>query len=310
MAQNFDLFFRRVIDDEGISYEDVAGDNGGPTKCGITIADVARWNGVKCPARGGKGWDDLVQKVRALTPQTAGLVYKKYYWDAVRADDLAPGLDYAVVDYAVNSGVGRAVPTLGRLVGIAKAKIVDDAVLAAIGQYGHLDELINHFQDERKNFLEQIAEIPHNRKFRRGWLEREARVRKVALELAHQAAPAIAVAAPKAKAMEASDTASAPASVMQVAAGSKTLWTLIMGAITTIANYFSEQLEQAWEWLLWLLGVIPSISAEVKDQIDSSEQLANWLKLDWKTISLGVVLACLAVAFIRHLNDKRKLPNG
>lgn len=199
MQDNFAFFFKRVLEDEGVGYEDVSGDNGGPTKCGITIADVARFNGVRCPARGAPGWDALVAKVRALDPAHAGIIYKRFYWDEVRADDLLSGLDYSVVDYAVNSGTGRAISVLRHIVGLAAGKQVDDAMLDAIRGGGDVRDIINRYQDERRAFLEHIAQIPHNAKFRRGWLDRESRVRKVALNLVGKdPVPAITASHPKA----------------------------------------------------------------------------------------------------------------
>lgn len=197
MQDNFAFFFKRVLEDEGTGYEDVPGDNGGPTKCGITIADVARFNGVRLPHRGAPGWDALVAKVRELDPAKAGIIYKKFYWDAVRADGLPSGLDYSVVDYAVNSGTGRAVPVLRHIVGVPGSLVVDDPLLDAIRK-GDLRDFINRYQDERRAFLEHIAQIPHNAKFRTGWLNREARVRKIALNLASAAPVAVATESPKA----------------------------------------------------------------------------------------------------------------
>ena len=40
MRENFDLFFQKALDHEGRVYEDVPGDRGGPTKCGVTLG---RW---------------------------------------------------------------------------------------------------------------------------------------------------------------------------------------------------------------------------------------------------------------------------
>ena len=156
MANNFDKFYTRVLADEGTQYEDVAGDSGGPTKCGLTIADVASWNNTKLPKRGAKGWAELVEKVRALDKDSAGEIYKSFYWDAVRGDDLPSGLDYAVVDYAVNSGTGRAVPVLGRLVGVP-GSTVSDEMIEAVRRYGSLTDLIEHYHDERRSFLTAAA---------------------------------------------------------------------------------------------------------------------------------------------------------
>ena len=199
MQQNFEMFFSNVLRDEGNVYEDVAGDNGGPTKCGITIYDMARWCNIYLPpkisqARKHKNFRGLVDKVRALDERTAATIYKTYYWDALRADDLPWGLDYAVVDFGVNAGTGKAVEKLGALVGVPGTKMTD-AMISAIKRYPSLDDLIVHYQEARKSFYLYISdpdkpEYVHNLKFRNGWLSREARVRKIALDLSRKADPA------------------------------------------------------------------------------------------------------------------------
>jgi lysozyme family protein len=44
-------------------------------------------------------------------------IYDLQYWDRARCDDLPVGVDLAVFDYAVNSGVSRAVKDLQRVLG-------------------------------------------------------------------------------------------------------------------------------------------------------------------------------------------------
>ncbi len=198
MQSNWDLFFSRVLKDEGTTYEDDPSDSGGPTKCGITIADVARWHGLKIAydkkgkhIRGAADWDKCVQLVKALDPAKASEIYKKFYWDEVRADDLPHGVDYMVTDYAVNSGPGRAVPTLGALVGCRGGKVTDD-MIQAVRKFGSYEDLIHAYQDARRAYLTVISEPPtyaKNVKYRKGWLAREARVRKIALDLASNNAP-------------------------------------------------------------------------------------------------------------------------
>lgn len=298
MANNFDLFFKQVLEDEGTRYEDVPGDNGGPTKCGITIADVARWNNKRLPKRGASGWDELVALVRALTPETSCPIYKKFYWDSVRGDDLPAGLDICVVDYAVNSGTGRAIPTLGKLLGMTGVKAVTDEVLAAVAKED-IDDLINRYQDERKRFLEKISQNPGQGKFRKGWLSREARVRKMSLALASTPAPTTKVA-----------VAAMVPDVVKAGASSRTVWTLVSGAFLQLVQMFTDWFEHAWNAVLSVVGLLPTVTGEVKEQADSVEQISTWLKFDPKVaagIVTTVVIVGIVVAIVRHSSDKKAL---
>lgn len=303
MHQNFELFFKRVLEDEGTTYEDVPGDNGGPTKCGITIADVARFNGVHCPGRGGRGWDDLVAKVRALDPITAGVIYKKFYWDEVRADDLPGGLDYAVVDYAVNSGTGRAIPTLGHLVGVT-AKTVTDEMLKAVNAYGNLQDLITHFQEERRAFLVRIAENPGQRKFRTGWLSREERVRKIALDLSRRAEPLRPMTAALPKPMDVDGIVVAPPSTTVAAvvdtAQSRTLWGILVGSVSLATDWLKPATK--------FIGDLFTSLGDIKDNVDSlvspAASLLEMLQLKSGKIVFAIGVAALLVASCRYIEKR------
>ncbi len=50
----------------------------------------------------------------------------------MRCDELPAGLDYAVFDFGVNSGISRAVKFLQRLIGVAADGRMTDAVVAAV----------------------------------------------------------------------------------------------------------------------------------------------------------------------------------
>lgn len=74
----------RILKHEG-GYVNHPNDPGGPTNKGITLATFRRYlkrNGTI---------DDL----KALTTEQATAVYKAQYWDAVSADLLPVGVDYA-----------------------------------------------------------------------------------------------------------------------------------------------------------------------------------------------------------------------
>src|SRR5690349_24305390 len=105
-ASCFDAALARVLAHEG-GYSNHPSDPGGPTKFGITLADYRRH------LKPGASAAD----VRAMRLDEARAIYRAHYWAALRCDELPAGLDYALFDYGVNSGIGRAARVLQRLVG-------------------------------------------------------------------------------------------------------------------------------------------------------------------------------------------------
>lgn len=298
MKGNFDLFFKQVLRDEGTSYECVEGDAGGPTKCGLTINDIARWNHVKLTSA---NYAEMKQKVRDLDQATASVLYRAFYWNAVRADELPSGLDYAVVDYAVNSGVGRAIPTLGALVGV-KGSTVTDEMLAAVNQYGNLKSLIEHFQDERKAFLEQISERPSQRKFRNGWLAREARVRETALQLASRSDPLPPIAIPKA--VEPVDVAPPVPTKIQVARQSTSVWYGVLAIFAWISQTFKDAGAYLSNLIDVVFGVLPDAVGAGTTATSALSTLGGMIKHEL-TYAIGAIGIIATVRFMwRHVDFK------
>lgn len=169
-AANFDRALEHVLRHEG-GYSNHPSDPGGPTKFGITIADYRRH--VKPGA--------TAADVRAMKPGEARAIYRRHYWDALRCDDLPPGVDYAVFDYGVNSGIGRAGKVLRRLTGLPdKTHVVGDDGLCAVRQR-EAAQLIVAICDERLAFLKRLRTWPE---FGAGWGRRVAEVRATALTMA------------------------------------------------------------------------------------------------------------------------------
>lgn len=113
---NFDQAFDRLIGHEG-GYSNHPSDPGGETMWGVT-ATVARANGYNGPMR------DLPREI-------AKRIYRKSYWDAVRADELPPALRFHVFDAAVNSGVKQAVLWLQRTAGSKADGLIGPRTIAA-----------------------------------------------------------------------------------------------------------------------------------------------------------------------------------
>jgi lysozyme family protein len=129
-----------------------------------------------------KVWESWVghpvdeKQMRALTPEDVAPLYKRKYWDACRADELVSGLDYAVFDCAVNSGVGRAVKLLQSCVGVSVDGGIGPATMAAINKYADTKKLIEQYCDSRLQFLKSLKTFPV---FGKGW---ERRVNEVEAE--------------------------------------------------------------------------------------------------------------------------------
>jgi len=167
--QNFDRSLALVLAFEG-GYADHPADPGGATNLGITRAVLAEWRGRPVSK----------EEVRALTRQEAAAIYRRRYWEAVGGDELPAGIDVAVFDYAVNSGVDRASRALQGVLGVPRDGIVGvETVKAARAMPAA--EVIRRLCAARRGFLERLRIFAV---FGRGWLARVRRLESFALALA------------------------------------------------------------------------------------------------------------------------------
>jgi lysozyme family protein len=118
--------------------------------------------------------------MRALKPHMVGPLYRKNYWDKARCDALPSGVDSAVFDIAVNSGVSKAARILQQALGLADDGIIGPNTLAAVSGKNTQD-LIKKICDIRLAFLQHLPTWPT---FGRGWAKRVAQVQADALLMA------------------------------------------------------------------------------------------------------------------------------
>src|SRR5665213_1419957 len=102
MQADYDPFVGRMIQRYEGPYGWNKKDPGGPTKYGITCFDLAEHMGQKMDSMA--RWAPIVQ---AMTLATAEQIYSTKYAVAIGFNALPAGCDVVVMDYAVNSGVGR-----------------------------------------------------------------------------------------------------------------------------------------------------------------------------------------------------------
>jgi lysozyme family protein len=150
---NFDTAFHKLLGHEG-GYVNHPQDPGGETNWGITVA-VAREN----------GYQGLM---RELPVSVAKAIYRKRYWDAVRAEELPAELRYPMFDAAVNSGPGQAIRWLQRALGVADDGKLGPITLAAAAQ---APNLAGKLLGQRLEFMTNLSTWPA---FGKGWARRIA----------------------------------------------------------------------------------------------------------------------------------------
>jgi lysozyme family protein len=183
MQSNFETCLSLLLAHEG-GYTNHPSDPGGPTNFGITIEDYRRYVKVNATAA----------DVRRMKLAEAKIIYREKYWDAQRCDELPPGVNYAIFDYGVNSGIGRSGKVLRRALGLPDdSSAVTDMVVAAAHAVDP-KTLIVDICDERLRFLQSLKTWPV---FGAGWGRRVAEVKSAALKMAADAAKATVMARSK-----------------------------------------------------------------------------------------------------------------
>lgn len=166
MKINFDESLNRLLAHEG-GYTNHPADPGGPTNWGITIKDAQMYWKAGATAA----------DVRAMPLAVAKAIYKSKYWNAMACDQLPSGVDYAIFDYAVNSGLGRAGKVLRRVLKMADNTSAATPGVVAVAQAGNAGQLVRDICDERLRFLKSLSTWPV---FGVGWGRRVSEVRFVA----------------------------------------------------------------------------------------------------------------------------------
>ena len=119
----------------------------------------------------------LLTVMASLTPAQ---ILDKQYAQPIRYQDLPAGLDYALFDYAVNSGPAQAVKTLQRVLGVEADGIMGAKTLDAIRRRDAAG-LLGKLQDARLAFLRSLKTWST---FGKGWSARVAHVRLTAVKMA------------------------------------------------------------------------------------------------------------------------------
>ena len=169
MNNNFDRSLQRVLVHEG-GFANHPKDPGGATMKGVTLLTFRRYFGA----------DKTVDELKHITPQQLAHIYRIGYWDTCCCDQLPDGVDYAVFDFAVNSGPGRAAKALQAALNVTQDGAIGPVTLGLIAARKPAD-LVEDLCDQRLAFLQRLDTFVV---FGKGWSRRVEEVRQAALIMA------------------------------------------------------------------------------------------------------------------------------
>lgn len=137
-------------------------DLGGATNMGVTLATYRSVFGNK----------KTVKDLKRMTRVQWGVIFKMYYWDKWKADDIKDqNVANILVDWLWCSGsYGIKIPQ--KVLGVSIDGIVGTKTIAAINARDGR-ELFDTIRQERKDYIDSICQArPQNMKFKKGWLNR------------------------------------------------------------------------------------------------------------------------------------------
>ena len=147
--KRFEKFIPIIFKNEGFLSNDKY-DSGGLTKYGISQTSYPNLD------------------IKNLTKEQAEQIYKKDYYDRIKADLIENELlALHLFDMAVNAGVGRAIRMLQRVVDAH----IDGIIGSQTIKYANQNDYSDAFIKERLNFYHTIG-VGKNARFLTGWVNR------------------------------------------------------------------------------------------------------------------------------------------
>ena len=166
MEDNYHDSLIALLHHEG-GYVNHPKDPGGETNLGVTKRVYEEYLGREVTS----------DEMKNLQPSDVKPLYKKLYWDRCKCDDLPSGLDWAVFDWAVNSGTGRAAKAVQKICGASQDGAIGPKTLALVkGQ--DTEYMIEEFGKIRQEFYESLKTFDT---FGKGWTRRNKETTEKAL---------------------------------------------------------------------------------------------------------------------------------
>lgn len=160
----FSAALAHVLEMEG-GYTDDPADPGGPTNCGVTLADYARFRPTAVEA-GTRA--NLIEALKHIPPAEVHTIYQTSYWQPAGCESLPAPLAFFHFDTAVNMGVGTSIRMLQTALGVTIDGELGGETAAAAAQALPSDCLESYASLRRRRYR-ALAAFP---RYGRGWLAR------------------------------------------------------------------------------------------------------------------------------------------
>lgn len=146
---------KTLVHEGGATITHDADDRGGLTKYGISQ----------------KAYPEI--DIESLTEEQAKEIYKRDYWDMVKADQISSQeIAASIFDFAVNAGPGTAIKAAQRAANVASDGVLGPVSIGALNgmdgtlfKYRYALEKIRHYRDV-------VTRNSSQRKFLLGWINR------------------------------------------------------------------------------------------------------------------------------------------
>jgi lysozyme family protein len=161
-AENYQTCLEMILHHEG-GYVNHPKDPGGETNLGVTKRVYEEWT---------MSQDLITKDMKDLTVEDVAPIYRKNYWDRIKADNIPAGLDLCVFDFGVNAGTGRSAKFLQTMIGTVADGGIGPNTLRALALYIEsegVEASIKNFQAERQGYYESLSTFDT---FGRGWTRR------------------------------------------------------------------------------------------------------------------------------------------
>lgn len=173
---DFKQAYEKVKKFEG-GYANNPNDKGGETYAGIARVHHPKWSGweiidkYKQSEHSSKELNKVLQGNEQLDVMVE-YFYKVNFWNAIKGDEIMNQLIADnIMDFAVNSGVGRAVRYAQRIVGTVEDGVMGAKTIKAINQNIH--DFVGHYKAARLGFVQKIViNNASQKQFLNGWTQR------------------------------------------------------------------------------------------------------------------------------------------